>query len=94
MGFFGIKRTLGKHDALLAELRDAHTVLARSMRDLQLDQDAIFDKTHRLFGRIAKRAAIDNPMEPIGKEIPTFEEAHIDEISAGILARRAIGLKK
>ena len=76
------------------ELLDAQIKLERSMKNLQLDQDAMFDKTHRLFGRIAKRAAIDHPMPPVGDEIPRTEQPQIDEISAKIHARRAAGTKQ
>jgi len=90
MFFFGINLTLRKHDRQIGELEDSQTQLARSMKNLQLDQDAMFDKTHRLFGRIAKRAAIDNPMPPVGNEIPRAETPQVDDISAAILARRAL----
>ena len=91
MGFFGISRTLRTHKTQIAELCEAQTQLERSMRDLQLDQTTMFDKTLRLFGRIAKRAAIDHPEPPIGDEIPRVEEPAVDTISAAIHARRAAG---
>lgn len=94
MGFFGIKQTLGTHRTQIAELCEAQTKLERSMRDLQLDQITMFDKTLRLFGRIAKRAAIDHPEPPVGDEIPRTEQPQIDEISAAIHARRAAGTKQ
>jgi len=94
MWLFGINLTLRKHDTQIGELQDSHTQLARSMKNLQLDQDAMFDKTHRLFGRIAKRAALDNPMPPTGNEIPREETPQVDDISAAIHARRALGGKQ
>ena len=94
MWLYGINRTLRKHKELLGDLRDAQAQLERSMKNLQLDADAMFDKTHRLFGRIAKRAAIDHPMPPIGDEIPRTESPQTDEIPAAIHARRAAGAKQ
>ena len=94
MWLYGINRTLRKHKELLGDLRDAQAQLERSMKNLQLDADAMFDKTQRLFGRIAKRAAIDHPELPVGDEIPKTEKPQIDEISAAIHARRAAGTKQ
>ena len=94
MRFFSNTRAIGKLALRIEELRDAQYTLERSMKNLQLDADAMFDKTHRLFGRIAKRAAIDHPELPVGDEIPRTENPQIDDISAGILARRAAGTKQ
>lgn len=94
MWFQSINRTTGRHEKQIGELQDAVTELERAMRNLQLDQDAIFDKTHRLFGRIAKRAAIDNPMPELDLKPAAPAVVGSDEISQGILARRAMGRKK
>lgn len=94
MWFQGTDRTTGRHEKQIGELQDAVTELERSMRNLQLDADAMFDKTHRLFGRIAKRAAIDNPMPPSELEPAAPAVVGSDEISQKILARRAMGRKK
>ena len=91
MWLYGINRALRTQRTQIAELCEAQTQLERSMRNLQLDQNAMFDKTLRLFGRIAKRAAIDHPELPVGNEIPRTEGPPIDEISAAIHARRAAG---
>jgi len=73
------------------KLTDAIVDLERDMRIHKVELLEIYDKIHRLFGRIAKRAAIDNPplaAPPVDLEAPAKD---IDEISAAILARRARG---
>ncbi len=85
-----LKRTskaLGRLDHRLEKVTDGLVDLERDMRIHKVELLEIYDKIHRLFGRIAKRAAIDNPESP-----PVPEPAgHIDEISAAIHARRAGG---
>ena len=63
----------------------------RAMRSLQLEWEETYDKIHRLFGRIAKRTAIDTP--PLVPPEPTDPEYQtgIDSISAKIHQRRAAG---
>jgi len=73
------------------KLTDAIVELERDMRIHKVELLEIYDKIHRLFGRIAKRAAIDNPPLPMPPEIPDAAEPAIDEISAAILARRSKG---
>ena len=73
------------------QLRDDCDTLLREMRGLKLEQLELYDKTHRLFGRIAKRAAIDNPVPgPAMLETETAEPG-VDQISAAIQRRRAKG---
>lgn len=88
------KRTanaLGRLDHRLGKVTDGLVDLERDMRIHKVELLEIYDKIHRLFGRIAKRAAIDNPAppEPYHADMPT--EPAIDEISAAILARRSKG---
>jgi len=89
-----LKRTakaLGRLDHRLEKVTDGLVDLERDMRIHKVELLEIYDKIHRLFGRIAKRAAIDNPAPP-GPPLPLEPvEPQIDEISAAILARRAKG---
>jgi len=73
------------------KLTDAIVDLERDMRIHKVELLEIYDKIHRLFGRIAKRAAIDNPpLEP--PPVPEHADAiQTDEISRKILERRAAG---
>ena len=61
------------------------------MRTAKLESLETYDKIHRLFGRIAKRTALDNPPPPPPEEELADDGPVIDEISAAILARRALG---
>lgn len=73
------------------ELSDSQDELGRHIRTLRLEWEETYDKIHRLFGRIAKRTAIDNgpPPPPVVESGP--DATGIDEISAAIHARRAAG---
>jgi len=89
-----LKRTataLRRLDVRLEKVTDGLVELERDMRIHKVELLEIYDKIHRLFGRIAKRAAIDNPpLEPT--PVPEHADAvQIDEISRAILARRNIG---
>jgi len=89
-----LKRTanaLRRLDVRLEKVTDGLVELERDMRIHKVELLEIYDKIHRLFGRIAKRAAIDNPRTPEVPEPPGNIEPAIDEISAAILARRAKG---
>jgi len=80
-----------RHEERIAQLRDDCDTLLREMRMLKLEQLELFDKTHRLFGRIAKRAAIDHPQPgpPMLESEPPADGT--DQISAAIQRRRAKG---
>lgn len=82
---------LRRLDTRLEKVTDGLVELERDMRIHKVELLEIYDKIHRLFGRIAKRAAIDNPSTPVVPEPPGNIEPQIDEISAAILARRAKG---
>ncbi len=73
------------------KLTDAICELERDMRIHKVELLEIYDKIHRLFGRIAKRAAIDNPAPPVPTELNNEETPLVDEISKAIHARRARG---
>jgi len=85
------RKALGRLDVRLEKVTDGLVELERDMRIHKVELLEIYDKIHRLFGRIAKRAAIDNPPAPM-PEVPEHADAiQIDEISRAILARRAKG---
>jgi len=89
-----LKRTanaLRRLDVRLEKVTDGLVDLERDMRIHKVELLEIYDKIHRLFGRIAKRAAIDNPAPPGPPPQAEPTEPVIDEISAAILARRAKG---
>jgi len=75
----------------LEKVTDGLVELERDMRIHKVELLEIYDKIHRLFGRITKRAAIDNPRQVEPQHADTPVEPVIDEISAAILARRAKG---
>ena len=84
-------KALGRLDVRLEKVTDGLVELERDMRIHKVELLEIYDKIHRLFGRIAKRAAIDSP-PLLAPEVPDPDpEPVIDEISAAILARRAKG---
>jgi len=85
------RKAIGRLDVRLEKVTDGLVDLERDMRIHKVELLEIYDKIHRLFGRIAKRAAIDNPSTPVVPELPGEVEPQIDEISAAILARRAKG---
>ena len=82
---------LGRLDVRLEKVTDGLVELERDMRIHKVELLEIYDKIHRLFGRIAKRAAIDHPTEPVPVPVPDQGDPVIDEISAAIHARRAKG---
>jgi len=89
-----LKRTataLRRLDVRLEKVTDGLVELERDMRIHKVELLEIYDKIHRLFGRIAKRAAIDYPVTPVPTETTEGRVDAIDEISAAILARRAKG---
>jgi len=85
------RKALGRLDVRLEKVTDGLVDLERDMRIHKVELLEIYDKIQRLFGRIAKRAAIDNPTLPLEPVLPEPAEPVIDEISAAILARRAKG---
>jgi len=85
------RKAIARLDVRLEKVTDGLVELERDMRIHKVELLEIYDKIHRLFGRIAKRAAIDNPAPP-PPEVPEFADAiQIDEISRKILERRAKG---
>lgn len=94
MAFAVLKRTskaLATLSDRVGNLADAMVDLERDMRALKLESLETYDKIHRLFGRIAKRTAIDNPPPLPPEEIPAAAEDGLDEISRAIFARRNKG---
>lgn len=85
------RKALGRLDHRLEKVTDGLVDLERDMRIHKVELLEIYDKIHRLFGRIAKRAAIDNPLLAPPGPPENAAEPQIDEISAAILARRAKG---
>jgi len=84
-------KALGRLDHRLEKVTDGLVDLERDMRIHKVELLELYDKIHRLFGRIAKRAAIDTPALPGPLQPAEPAEPVIDEISAAILARRAKG---
>lgn len=91
MGFFRTARAVGRLQDRLDRLSDTVADLARDMRSAKLESLETYDKIHRLFGRIAKRTAIDNAPPPPLMDEHGDPQPGIDEISAKIHARRAAG---
>ena len=91
MSLFVSQKAIRRVEERLAKLIDQHDEQQRAIRTLKLEWEETYDKIHRLFGRIAKRTAIDTPplTPPPPPENPA--EPEIDEISAAIHARRAAG---
>jgi len=85
------RKALGRLDVRLEKVTDGLVELERDMRIHKVELLEVYDKIHRLFGRIAKRAAIDNPTLPQESLPPEPAEPVIDDISAAIHARRAKG---
>lgn len=91
MDLFGTRKSLrrleGRLEAHEKRLDDLH----RAIRGLKLEWEETYDKIHRLFGRIAKRQAIDHPSPlPLEAADPPGQGG-VDDISAKIHARRAAG---
>jgi len=82
---------IGRLDVRLEKVTDGLVELERDMRIHKVELLEIYDKINHLFGRISKRAAIDNPALPGPLQPAEPAEPVIDDISAAILARRAKG---
>lgn len=91
MDLFGTVKTIRRLKGRLEAHEERIDDLARDMRNLKIDMLETYDKTHRLFGRIAKRAALDNPADHPPLKTIEAEPGALDEISAKIHARRAAG---
>ena len=91
MRLFGTKKAPDRHEERIAQLRDDCDTLLRHMKAIRLEWEETYDKIARLFGRIAKRTAIDNP--PPGPDMLAAEppDDGLDEISRAILQRRKAG---
>jgi len=91
MGIFATAKATRRHQERLDELCEEMAGLQRDTKSLRLEWADTYDKIHRLFGRIAKRTAIDNPAPP-PPDVPETPAAPVlDEISAAIHKRRAAG---
>jgi len=91
MDLFGHRKSLRKLTERLEAHEDRLDDHQRAMRTLKLEWEETYDKIHRLFGRIAKRTAIDAPLPKIGPPELAEPTDGIDEISAKIHARRSAG---
>ena len=89
--FKSTSKALRRLDDRLEKLTDGLIDLERDMRSLKLEWEETYDKIHRLFGRIAKRQAIDTPPLPGPPEQPENPGDGLDDISRAILARRNSG---
>lgn len=91
MGLFRDPKSVRRLQERMDELCESMDETRRHSRTLRLEWEETYDKIHRLFGRIAKRQAIDTP--PLGPPMvePDAGETGIDEISAAILRRRQKG---
>jgi len=93
MRLFGKKKAAKPLENVLAAFSLRLVQLEREMRNLKLDYLETYDKTQRLMSRVAKRAALDNPPLPPEPDDPPDEFSKLDDISAGIMRRRAAGGK-
>jgi len=75
-------------DALTTRVNQAE----HDLRILKLEWQETLDKVTRLMSRVAKRAAIDNPMPHDPPPDPPDEFSNMDPISAEIHRRRAGGM--
>ena len=91
MALFVKQKSVERLQERLDELSEAQDKLGRHIRGLRLEWEETYDKIHRLFSRLAKRQAIDNPPSGPPMEQPGPDETGVDEISAKIHARRAAG---
>ena len=89
MGFFRTPDATVRLQDRLEKLADRLADLERDMRSAKLESLETYDKIHRLFGRMVKRQAIDNPPPPAPIDEHGDPLDGIDEISARIHARRA-----
>lgn len=81
----------GKLQNQLAAFSLRLVTLEREQRNLKLDYLETYDKVQRLMSRVAKRAALDNPVPASEPEVVHDEFSHLDKISADIMRRRANG---
>ena len=89
--FKSTAKALARLDDRLEKLTDGLIDLEREMRSLKLEWEETYDKIHRLFGRIAKRQAIDTPPLPGPPPVVETPDDGLDEISRAIIARRNSG---
>jgi len=97
MGLFGTKIAPPDLEDDLCRLRRRVDELESAVKITKLEGTEVYEKTLRLFQRMAKRYAIDSKEN--GQAIPTEPDNEIsdgvDPVSAKILARRArVGVTK
>jgi len=93
MPIFGKNRAANALAEQVGALTEQVSLLERSFRNLELDYLQTYDKVKRLMSRVAKRAAIDQPINDDG-EVPIQDKfSHMDPISADIMRRRANGVR-
>jgi len=93
MGLFAKKKAVAPLQNQLAAFSLRLVMLEREQRNLKLDYLETYDKVQRLMSRVAKRAALDNPKLPDEPNEKQDEFSHLDEVSAGIMRRRANGVQ-
>jgi len=84
-------KALARLDDRLEKVTDGIVDLERDMRSMKIEMLETYDKIHRLFGRIAKRTAIDTPPLPEPPQPAPDPGDGLDEISRAILERRSKG---
>ena len=91
MGLFAKKKAATPLEERIDQLRDDCDTLLRHMKVIRLEWEETYDKIARLFGRIAKRTAIDNPPPgpPLVPDDPPDDG--MDDISRAIHQRRQAG---
>ena len=91
MAIFARQKSVREFQESLVKLTDRLDDQQRSIRTLKLEWEETYDKIHRLFGRIAKRTALDAPPPTPPPDSGAVSSDGVDEISAKIHQRRAAG---
>ncbi len=93
MAILGNKRATADLQEHLGALSERVSQLESDLRRVQLDYLETYDKVKRLMSRVAKRAAVDHPIDDAGEQHVDDKFSHLDPISAEIMRRRANGAR-